>query len=57
MKQRLERGLKKKRDLGFTAKAGAMVSCGCETFIMPYMPLFVTDALQQMEEAFDKSNK
>ena len=57
MKARLERGLKKKRDLGFTQKVGAIFSCGCETYVMPHMPELVLSTLKEIEEAFGQSNK
>ena len=45
MKARLERGLKNKRDFGFTNKLGAIFSCGCETYMPSVYKMFV-----EMEE-------
>jgi len=52
MKARLERGLKNKRDFGFTNKLGAIFSCGCETYIPSVYKMFV-----EMEEHLGSSLK
>jgi len=52
MKARLERGLKNKRDLGFTNKLTAIASCTCET----YLPKDVYKAFVDLEELFSKSS-